>query len=46
MRLLARETATPWTLWLCHAGGKRLPHRVRAFVELARAALGHDRFLV
>lgn len=46
VRLLARQTATPWTLWLCHAGGRRLPHRVRAFVELARARLGRDRLLL
>lgn len=37
--------ATPWTIYLCYPAAQRLPLRVRAFVEFARAALGRDRFV-
>lgn len=43
VRLLERFTATPWSLYLCYAGAKRLPHRVRAFVEFARAELAREK---
>jgi DNA-binding transcriptional LysR family regulator len=45
VRVLADHTAAPWTLYLCYRS-KRLPRRVRAFVELARAELGSDRFVL
>jgi DNA-binding transcriptional LysR family regulator len=46
VRILDAYTASPWTLYLCYAAAKRLPRRVRAFVEFARAELGRDRFVV
>jgi len=42
--LLVSHRATPWTLYLCHAGGRTLPRRVRAFVELAREELRRQRW--
>jgi len=35
--------AFPWTLYLCHAGARDLPRRVRAFVDHARSTFPRDR---
>jgi DNA-binding transcriptional LysR family regulator len=42
--ILTRYRATPWTLYLCYPAARRLPFRVRAFIEFARDALGRDQF--
>lgn len=44
--VLGAFQATPWTIYLCYPAARRLPLRVRAFVEFARTELGRDRFLV
>lgn len=44
--VLDAHRASPWTLYVCHAGGRAIPRRVRAFVDLARSELGKDAFVV
>jgi len=44
--VLSAFQATPWTIYLCYPAARRLPLRMRTFVEFARAELGRDRFLV
>lgn len=44
--LLDRFRTTPWTIYLCFAGRRKLPLRVRAFIEFARRELGRERFVM
>jgi DNA-binding transcriptional LysR family regulator len=37
--VLARFPPTPWSLYLCYPRARHLPHRVRAFIDFALAAL-------
>jgi LysR family transcriptional regulator, regulator for bpeEF and oprC len=42
--ILERHAPAPWTLFICYPGARHLPHRVRAFVDFARAELGRERW--
>jgi DNA-binding transcriptional LysR family regulator len=42
--VLDRFRTAPFTLYLCYAGARRLPLRVRTFVEFARNELAKERF--
>jgi DNA-binding transcriptional LysR family regulator len=46
VRILERFTTAPWTLYLCYAGAKHLPQRVRAFVDFAHARFGKTPFVL
>ena len=37
--ILERFAPAPWSLYLCYPSARQLPHRVRAFVDFARAEL-------
>lgn len=37
--ILERFAPAPWSLFLCYASARHLPHRVRAFIDFARAEL-------
>jgi DNA-binding transcriptional LysR family regulator len=37
--ILERHAPAPWSLYLCYAGARHLPRRVRAFIDFARAEL-------
>lgn len=46
VQVLEKFRTSPWTLYLCYSSAKRLPLRVRAFLDFARGALRGERFLV
>lgn len=46
VRVLERYAPSPWTLYVCYPSAKHLPLRARAFVDLARAELAREPWVV
>lgn len=44
VQILPRFTATPWHVYLCYPNRKKLPLRIRAFIDFARDHLKRETF--